>query len=63
MSTQQPTQTAGDKTRQALSELCDLQQQYPEKNRQTLLKQVEIKFDLNPKECDFLDRNFQDSNC
>jgi hypothetical protein len=58
-----PTQTAGDKTRQALSELCDLQQQHPEKKRQTLLKQVEKKFDLTPKECEFLERNFQDSNC
>jgi hypothetical protein len=60
MSTQQPTQTAGDKTRHALAELCDLQEKHPEKNRQSLLKQVELKYDLTPKECDFLDRNFQD---
>jgi hypothetical protein len=62
MSTQQPTQATGDKTRQALAELCSLQQQHPEKARLSLLKQVEIKYDLNPKECEFLDRNFQDTN-
>ena len=60
MSTQRPTQAAGDKTRQALAELCNLQEQHPDKTRQSLLKQVELKYDLTPKECEFLDRSFQD---
>lgn len=59
MSSQHPTQSAGDKTRQALAELCHLLEKYPEKSRKALLEQVEIKFDLTPKECEFLDRNFQ----
>jgi len=62
MSTQQPTQATGDKTRQALAELCCLQEQHPNKTRLSLLKQVEIKYDLNPKECEFLNRNFQEAN-
>jgi hypothetical protein len=59
MSSQHPTQSAGDKTKQALAELCHLVEKYPDKNRQTLLQQVEIKYDLTPKECEFLNRNFQ----
>ncbi len=58
MSIQHPTQCTGDKTRQALAELADLLLQSPDKSRQALLKQVEIKYDLTPKECEFLNRNF-----
>ena len=60
MTSQQPTKATGDKKKQALAELCELLVKYPEKSRQALLQQVEIKFDLTPKECDFLNRNFQD---
>jgi hypothetical protein len=61
MSSHHPTQSAGDKTKQALAELCHLLNKHPEKSRQTLLQQVEIKFDLTPKECEFLNRNFQNT--
>ena len=57
--TQHPTQNAGDKTKQALIELTHLLEQHPEKSRQQLLQQVEIKFDLTPKECAFLNQNFE----
>lgn len=60
MTSQQPTKLPGDKKKQALAELCELLKKHPEKSRQSLLQQVEIKYDLNPKECDFLNRNFQD---
>jgi len=56
--TQHPTQNSGDKTKQALTELCQLLEQHPEKSRQELLQQVEVKFDLTPKECAFLNQNF-----
>ncbi len=56
---QHPTQKPGDKTKQALTELAHLVEQYPEKSRQALLQEVEIKFDLTPKECAFLDQNFK----
>jgi hypothetical protein len=61
MSSQQPTQSAGDKTKKALAELCHLLEKHPDKSRQALLQQVEIKYDLTPKECEFLNRNFQDT--
>ena len=59
MTSQQPTKCNGDKKKQALTELCHLLEKHPEKNRQELLQQVEIKYDLTPKECEFLNRNFQ----
>lgn len=59
MTSQQPTKSPGDKTKQALAELCELLLKHPEKSRQSLLQQVETKYDLSPKECAFLDRNFQ----
>ncbi len=60
MTSQQPTKSAGDKKKQALVELCELLEKHPERSRQSLLQQVEIKFDLTPKECEFLNRNFQE---
>ena len=59
MTTQQPTKKPGDKTAQALTELAELLTKHPDKNRQTLLQLVEKKYDLTPKECEFLNRNFQ----
>ena len=59
MTSQQPTKSQGDRTRQALAELGELLQKHPEKSRQCLLQQVETKYDLTPKECEFLNRNFQ----
>ncbi|MEN8200477.1 MAG: hypothetical protein ABFR63_10450 [Thermodesulfobacteriota bacterium] len=59
MTSQQPTQKTGDKTKQALAELAELTEKNPDKSRQSLLQQVEIKYDLTPKECEFLNRNFQ----
>jgi hypothetical protein len=59
MTTQQPTKKAGEKTTQALAELSELLEKHPDKSRQALLQQVETKYDLTPKECEFLNRNFQ----
>lgn len=50
-----PTQRPGDKMKKAICAFSELLQQHPEKNRASLLHQVEIKFDLSPKECEFLD--------
>ncbi len=58
MSSQHPTQNTGDKKKQALTELAELTKNHPEKSRQQLLQQVETKYDLTPKECDFLNKNF-----
>ncbi|MGV1099046.1 hypothetical protein ACUUL3_06490 [Thiovibrio sp. JS02] len=32
----------------------------PEKKRVAVLKEAEIRFDLSPAECEFLDKNFND---
>lgn len=61
MPSQRPTQGAGDKTKQALAELCQLCKKHPESTRQKLLQQVETKYDLTPKECEFLNRNFDEN--
>ncbi len=57
--TQHPTQATGDKCRQALTELSSLLEQHPEKSRKELLQEVEVQFDLTPKECAFLNQNFE----
>ncbi len=59
MSAEQPTRLKGDRKKQALAELCLLLEKHPDKSRQSLLQQVEMKYDLTPAECEFLRRNFQ----
>ncbi len=56
--TQQPTKRTGDKKKQALTELSELTRKHPEKSRKELLQEVEIRFDLTPKECEFINNNF-----
>ena len=54
--TANPTQLPGDRLKKALQAFCELREKYPEKDKRTLLQQVEIKFDLTPLECEFLHR-------
>jgi hypothetical protein len=60
MSAQTPTQRPGDKMKKAICAFSALIQENPEKNRASLLHQVEIQFDLSPKECEFLDNNLSE---
>jgi hypothetical protein len=53
-----PTQQPGDKMKKAIKVFCELLEKHPEKSRLTLLQEVEIRFDLSPKECQFLNDNF-----
>lgn len=53
-----PTQRPGDKMKKAICAFSELLQQHPEKSRASLLHQVEIRFDLSPKECEFLNDHF-----
>lgn len=48
----------GDKIQKAIKELSELLEEKPEMERWRLLEKVVIKFDLSPKECDFLQRHF-----
>lgn len=54
--TTHPTQLPGDRLKKALQAYCELREKYPEKDKRSLLQQVEIKFDLTPLECEFLHR-------
>lgn len=60
MSTSQPTQLPGDKLKKAITCLAELLQTKPDTPRKTLLQEVEIKFDLSPLECEFLNKHFCD---
>jgi hypothetical protein len=53
-----PTQKPGEKLKKALKAFSDLVEQHPEKSRKILLEEIEIKFDLTPKECEFLNSHF-----
>ena len=61
MSNSHPTQLPGDKVKKAIIRLSELIEQYPDKSRKELLNQVEIKFDLSPLECEFLNKHFAGS--
>lgn len=49
----------GDKIQKAVREFSELLEGNPENDRQKLLEKVVKKFDLSPKECDFLERHFK----
>ena len=48
----------GDKMQKAIKEFSQLLEEKPEIERRRLLEKVVIKFDLSPKECEFLERHF-----
>lgn len=51
---------SGDKMKKALCWISDMLQAHPEKDRQQIISDAEIRFDLSPKECDFIDRKLRD---
>jgi len=38
--------------------ISEVVQEHPEKKRNQVVKEAELRFDLTPRECDFLDKNF-----
>jgi len=48
----------GDKLQKAVKEFSDLLLEKPEKERRHLLQEIELKYDLSPKDCEFLNRHF-----
>ncbi len=48
----------GDIMRKAIKWISDMQQNHPEKKREEIIKQAEVNFNLSPKDCEFLDKNF-----
>ena len=51
---------SGDKMKKALCWISEMIKIHPEKNRQQVISEAELRFDLSPKECDFIDRKIRD---
>ena len=47
----------GDKLQKAIKEFCEVLEETPGIDRRRLLEKVVIKYDLSPKEGDFLERH------
>lgn len=46
--------------KKAVCWISEVVQEHPEKKRDKIIKEAELRFDLNPRECDFLDKNFME---
>ena len=58
MSGADAVQPHGDKMRKAIKWISDVHQEHPEKSRKDILREAEIRFNLSPKESEFLESNF-----
>ena len=45
--------------KKAVCWISETVQEHPEKNRERIITEAELRFDLTPRECDFLDTNFK----
>jgi len=52
-----------DKMKKAVQAFSELLSAFPDKSRSEVLQIIELKFDLSPLECDFLNKNFSDEKC
>ncbi|MCX5863998.1 MAG: hypothetical protein NTW42_02860 [Deltaproteobacteria bacterium] len=50
--------TGSDKMKKALRWMSEEMLSNPQKKRDTVIKEAEIRFDLSPAECEFLTKNF-----
>ena len=53
--------TGSDKMKKALRWMSEELLSNPQKKRDTVIKEAEIRFDLSPAECEFLTKNFSGS--
>jgi len=58
MSKQSPLHTNSAKLKKALIWMAENLRDHPEKSRQTVVQEAELRFDLTPAECAFLDQHF-----
>ena len=47
---------SGDKMKKTLCWISEMIKTHPDKTRKQIISEAEIRFDLSPKECDFIDR-------
>lgn len=50
---------SGDKMKKTLCWISEMLKEHPEKSRQQIISEAELRFDLSPKECDFIDRKLR----
>ena len=48
---------AGDRMKKTLCWIGEMVQNHPEKTRLQIIGEAQLRFDLSPKECDFIERN------
>jgi hypothetical protein len=58
MSSSKDLQPVGEKLRKAVAWFSEEVKEHPEKNRQNIIREAEIRFDLSPNDCMFLERKF-----
>ena len=51
---------SGDKMKKAICWISDTLLEHPEKGRKQIVREAELRFDLTPLECEFLNKNFDD---
>jgi len=61
MSEVEKLQPAGDKMRRVVMWISETVQTYPQKNRLDILREAEIKFDLSPRECEFIETKLNEA--
>ena len=58
MGGQSPLHCTSAKLKKALTWMAETLAEHPEKNRVSALRDAELRFDLTPLECEFLDTHF-----
>lgn len=58
MGTKGNIQPTGDKLKKALKWISETTLEHPERDRDEIIREAEVRFDLSPAECEFLDSNF-----
>lgn len=48
----------GEKMKKAIRWVSETKELYPERHRIDLVREAEMRFDLSPRECEFLTNNF-----
>lgn len=58
MSEQSPLHTKSAQLKKALLWMAETLTQHPQKQRAQVLREAQLRFDLTPTECEFLDKHF-----
>jgi len=58
MSDQSPLNCQSAKLKKAIVWMAEILQNQPEKTRLMIVQEAELRFDLTPAECNFLDKHF-----